>query len=130
MDEKTGLRPLLPQQPPMRRRSSMTVRRRRRVGVLAVGLVALCLLVLYRVHPLRSSSVPWSLAGWNVPVSPPARVADRLVPFEAHIMSKCPDARVSALGQANAEMVYADWSDGRIVYGIWSCPRCSAWLTR
>jgi len=63
-----------------------------------MGLAALGLLVLYQVRPLLSrSAAPWDVA--PIPESPPpVESKERRVPLEAHIMSKCPDARVRGPG--------------------------------
>lgn len=68
----------------------------RRKGILPA--LAMAVLFAYSLwnylrHPLNSSSSNSSTSR-IVPQEPPVEVAKSLVPLEAHIMSKCPDARV------------------------------------
>ena len=65
-----------------------------------MGLVALGLLVFYHVRPLFLCTVGHGAVGHgalNRISEPPVESKERLVPLEAHIMSKCPDARVRRL---------------------------------
>lgn len=93
MDEKNN------EMPPITSRSSLA--RRARLFA-ALALVGFCFYQIYFFHDDHSRT-------WNIPYGaakgpdgtaeqtspPPVGSSPKLVPLEAHIMSKCPDARVS-----------------------------------
>lgn len=82
---------------------AMHTRTSRRNRVIAVAFaIGLCLFLLFSVHPFSTSL---QRGGSPVPVqdaldrpstsgSDGVQITKQLVPLEAHIMSKCPDARV------------------------------------
>lgn len=89
MDEKRAMSPIRPSCPSRRTRLPITL-----------ALAGLCLYLFYHVHiyvhPLPTIADPdrWYGAPASEPPSP-VQASRKLVPLEAHIMSKCPDARVS-----------------------------------
>ncbi|KAK1762271.1 hypothetical protein QBC33DRAFT_288897 [Phialemonium atrogriseum] len=87
MDEKRAMSPIRPSCPSRRTRLPITL-----------ALAGLCLYLFYHVHiyvhPLPTIADPdrWYGAPASEPTSP-VQASRKLVPLEAHIMSKCPDAR-------------------------------------
>ncbi|KAI4868679.1 hypothetical protein F4820DRAFT_102147 [Hypoxylon rubiginosum] len=66
--------------------------------LLLLTLIAFVIYVLYHINPVSSYAILFIPEASNVPSSQtplekPVSAAQDLVPFEAHIMSKCPDAR-------------------------------------
>ncbi|KAK0377952.1 hypothetical protein CLIM01_04688 [Colletotrichum limetticola] len=92
MDEKRdyyGYRTSTP--PPYPAMSARMTRRRGILPALAMAVLFAYSLWNYLRHPLSSSTSSSNTR--IVPQEPPVEVAKSLVPLEAHIMSKCPDAR-------------------------------------
>lgn len=63
---------------------------------IAVFFLSFWLLMFYHLQPLYGNSATWE-GDWTIVDidDAPAGTTNKLVPVEAHIMSKCPDARAS-----------------------------------
>lgn len=86
MDEKRGY---IPETPNM---SGRVVARKR--GPLL--LTAIAVFLVYTVWQFTAAGTTTAAASRFVPQEAPIAAQGKLVPLEAHIMSKCPDARVRA----------------------------------
>jgi hypothetical protein len=90
---------------------------RRNRPFLAFLLIIVACYSLWRIRPFAAEQYqrPWSLesarkAGGSTVVQKPVGAKSKLVPLEAHIMSKCPDAKVRPfLDAARSVVVRCSW---------------------
>ncbi|KAI1774095.1 hypothetical protein F4818DRAFT_93046 [Hypoxylon cercidicola] len=85
--------PIMEEKRPIRSRS-----RRRHRPLLILTLIAIVIYALYNINAISSYAVLFVPESSNprssqIPLGKPVSAAQDLVPFEAHIMSKCPDAK-------------------------------------